>query len=112
MAVDVSGIAGDVYGVVGMGIGLGVLAGSAGMVMRSMDRNLYGRKDASQRGWKEGGRGRYRTEICRHPQIRRTTTTRRKTTTKKRTRYTPYTTQRDFYNPFTDQPKFDIERRF
>lgn len=43
MAVDVSGIAGDVYGVVGAGISLGVLAGTTGMVMRSMERNIYGR---------------------------------------------------------------------
>jgi len=43
MAVDVTGIAGDVYGIAGMGIGLGVLAGTSGMVMRSMERNIYGR---------------------------------------------------------------------
>jgi len=50
MAVDVSGISGDVFGIVGMGIGLGVLAGTAGMVMRSMDQNLYrGRRDYRQK---------------------------------------------------------------
>ena len=80
MAVDVSGVAGTTFGIVGMGIGLGVLAGTTGMIMRSMERNVYGQKDASQRGWKEGGRGRYRTTACRHP-------TRKKTTMKKQTRF-------------------------
>jgi len=31
----------------------------------------YGRKDASQRGWKRGGRGRNRTTNCRHPSKRK-----------------------------------------
>ena len=35
-----------------------------------MRRNGYGLKDGSQRGWLEGGRGRNRTDICRHPLIK------------------------------------------
>ena len=36
-----------------------------------MTRRGYGRKDGSQRGWKEGGRGRNRTTKCRHPEERK-----------------------------------------
>ena len=36
-----------------------------------MPRSEYGRKDGSGRGWKEGGRGRNRTNRCRHPTIKR-----------------------------------------
>ena len=31
----------------------------------------YGRKDGSRRGLKQGGRGRNRTNVCRHPKIRK-----------------------------------------
>ena len=34
-------------------------------------RQGYGRMDGSQRGWKEGGRGRNRTSNCRHPELRK-----------------------------------------
>lgn len=129
MTFDIGQTSGTVFGIVGMGIGLGVLAGTARMVMRSTERmyeggyrnEKFGMKDASQRGWKTGGRGRYRTTTttCRHPEIRRTT--RKKTTTKKRkktstkkrnqTRYTPrYETQRGFYNPYTSNIKIEIPR--
>jgi len=40
---DIDKTASSVYGIVGTGIGLGVLAGTSGMVMRSMERNIYGR---------------------------------------------------------------------
>ena len=30
----------------------------------------YGKKDGSQRGWKEGGGGRNRTDECRNPEIK------------------------------------------
>ena len=40
MVYDVSGTASTVYGIAGMGIGLGVLAGTSSMVMRSM-RGMY-----------------------------------------------------------------------
>jgi len=36
-----------------------------------MVRSGYGRKDGSQRGYKEGGRGRNRTSKCRHPKIKK-----------------------------------------
>jgi len=56
MSVDVSGISGDVFGIVGMGIGLGVLAGTASMVMRSMDQNLYrGRRPRKRRVQTQNG---------------------------------------------------------
>ena len=35
-----------------------------------MERSLYGRKDGSQRGRRQGGRGRNRTDTCRHPEIK------------------------------------------
>jgi len=31
-------------------------------------RRGYGRKDGSGSGWEEGGRGRNRTDNCRHPE--------------------------------------------
>jgi len=34
-------------------------------------RKGFGRKDGSQRGLKAGGRGRNRTENCRHPEKKR-----------------------------------------
>jgi len=34
-------------------------------------RRGRGRKDGSQSGWKNGGRGRNRTDECRHPERRR-----------------------------------------
>jgi len=34
-------------------------------------RKGFGLKDGSQRGLKEGGRGRNRTEDCRHPEIKK-----------------------------------------
>ena len=36
-----------------------------------MARKNYGQKDGSQRGRKEGGKGRNRTPNCRHPEIKR-----------------------------------------
>ena len=33
-----------------------------------MARQGYGLKEGSQRGWNEVGRGRNRTEDCRHPE--------------------------------------------
>ena len=30
-----------------------------------------GQKDGSQQGWKRGGRGRNRTDECRHPEIKK-----------------------------------------
>ena len=42
MAFNIDATASSVYGIVGTGIGLGVLAGTSGMVMRSMERNVYG----------------------------------------------------------------------
>ena len=35
-----------------------------------MPREGYGKKDGSQKGRKQGGRGRNRTDNCRHPNIR------------------------------------------
>jgi len=35
-----------------------------------MPKKGYGKKDGSQRGFKEGGRGRNRTDNCRHPELR------------------------------------------
>ena len=37
-----------------------------------MNRRGYGRKDGSQRGRREGGRGRNRTSNCRHPEKKKT----------------------------------------
>ena len=34
-------------------------------------RTGFGRKDGSQQGFKQGGRGRNRTTTCRHPNIKR-----------------------------------------
>ena len=34
-------------------------------------RRGFGRKDGSQRGWQQGGRGRNRTDECRNPDIRK-----------------------------------------
>ena len=34
-------------------------------------RRGFGRKDGSQRGWLSGGRGRNRTEDCRHPETKK-----------------------------------------
>lgn len=31
----------------------------------------YGRMDGSQKGWKEGGRGRNKTLDCRHPELKK-----------------------------------------
>ena len=36
-----------------------------------MPREGYGKKDGSGRGWKEGGRGRNKTDKCRNPTIRK-----------------------------------------
>jgi len=36
-----------------------------------MPRDGYGKKDGSQKGRKEGGRGRNRTSDCRHPEKRK-----------------------------------------
>jgi len=38
---------------------------------RGRGDDRFGRKDASQYGWKRGGRGRNRTEECRHPEKKR-----------------------------------------
>jgi len=35
-----------------------------------MPRKGYGKKDGSRRGFREGGRGRNRTNKCRHPKMR------------------------------------------
>lgn len=87
MSVDVSGIAGDVYGIVGTGIGLGVLAGTSGMVMRSMERNIYGRPYRPIYDSEE-------EEEYRRPRTRtykkRKTSKKRKTTRKKPTRRDEY----------------------
>ena len=34
-------------------------------------RSGYGSKDGSQRGYKEGGRGRNRTSVCRNPTVKK-----------------------------------------
>ena len=86
--VDVSGTAGTVFGIAGMGIGLGLLAHTASNIARSTDRMYdrqgygqgqgfgrgreslrrgYGLKDTSQRGRREGGLGRNRVSTCRYP---------------------------------------------
>ena len=31
---------------------------------------MYGRKDGSQYGLKQGGRGRNRTDVCRNPEVK------------------------------------------
>ena len=36
-----------------------------------MSRKGFGKKDGSQRGLKQGGRGRNRTNKCRHPSIKK-----------------------------------------
>ena len=36
-----------------------------------MPRTGFGKKDGSQRGWKQGGGGRNRTSECRHPKIKK-----------------------------------------
>ena len=36
-----------------------------------VERNGYGKKDGSQKGLKQGGRGRNQTTSCRHPVIKR-----------------------------------------
>ena len=36
-----------------------------------MPRQGYGLRDGSQRGRREGGRGRNRTSNCRHPKIKK-----------------------------------------
>jgi len=35
-------------------------------------RREFGRKEGNQLGWSSGGRGRNRTNDCRHPSIRKT----------------------------------------
>jgi len=37
----------------------------------SRPRGVFGRKDGTQIGRKQGGRGRNRTPICRHPKKKR-----------------------------------------
>ena len=36
-----------------------------------MPRKGFGKKDGSQKGWNEGGRGRNRTANCRHKEIKK-----------------------------------------
>ena len=36
-----------------------------------MARQGYGRKDGSQKGARQGGKGRNRTDDCRHPNIKK-----------------------------------------
>lgn len=36
-----------------------------------MPREGYGRKKGDQKGYKQGGRGRNRTDNCRHPTIKK-----------------------------------------
>jgi len=59
MVVDTSGMASSVFGIAGMGIGLGLIAHTAGNIARSTDR-MYDRrrgrglKDTKQRDTREG----------------------------------------------------------
>lgn len=66
---DIGQTAGTVGSIIGMGIGLSLLAKTAKNVSDTM-RPGYGRKDGSQRGFRSGGRGRNRTSSCRHPKTR------------------------------------------
>lgn len=36
-----------------------------------MPRQGYGKKDGSGHGWKEGGRGKNRSNKCRHPTLKK-----------------------------------------
>ena len=36
-----------------------------------MPRRGFGRRDGSQRGMRQGGRGRNRTSNCRHPSVKK-----------------------------------------
>lgn len=36
-----------------------------------MNYKKYNKKDGSQYGWKQGGRGRNKTSECRHPELKR-----------------------------------------
>lgn len=83
MTFDIGQTSSSVFGIVGMGVSLGVLAGTAGMVMRSMDHNLYGKP---------------------RPRVQQ-----RRPTTKRKKRVSTYT---DFYNPYRDQIKIPISRRW
>jgi len=75
---DIGGTANTVFGIAGMGIGLGLLAHTANNITRMSDsmydrprrRSNYGRMDGTQRGRRTGGRGRNRTSTCRQPRRR------------------------------------------
>lgn len=79
---DIGGTASSVFGIAGMGIGLGLLAHTANNITRMSDQMYdrprrrrdygYGLKDGSQRGRRSGGRRRNRTSTCRHPRRRST----------------------------------------
>lgn len=62
--------AGTIGSIIGMGIGLSLLAKTAKDVSKTMSPTRRGQKDASQRGRRSGGRRRNRTTTCRHPRTR------------------------------------------
>ena len=100
MTFDIGQTASSVYGIVGTGISLGVLAGTAGMVMRSMERNVYGgsgedfrRPYSYMRRDEEEYQPRPRT-------YQKRKTTRKQTKSKKRK-----TTRRDEYE---ERPRYGI----
>ena len=99
MAVDVSGISGNVYGIVGTGISLGLLSGMAGMTMRAAERISEGgyRRPYHQRSYGRGYRREpfyeeekeeeieYRRPL---PRTYKRKTTQKKSSSKKRKTYT------------------------
>lgn len=93
---DVTSTAGDVYGIVGAGIGLGVLSGMAGMTMRSM-RGLYEPGYYEQRPY-------YGRE--------RTSTYKKKSSRRKTRRRDEYEEERprDFYSPYGRPMRLNIPR--
>jgi len=98
MAVDVSGIAGDVYGVVGAGITLGVLAGTTGMIMRSMERNVYGLPSHREEREEE--------LEYRRPRPQTRTYQKRKTTKKRKTSKKRKTTKTYQRNEYEERPRY------
>lgn len=98
MAFDMMSTAGNVYGVVGAGIGIGVLAGTSSMVMRSM-RGMYDQPYERREPY-----GRPREEYR-----RRKTSVRRKKPTRQRRDYEEES-PRGFYNPAGRPMRLNIPR--
>lgn len=85
----------DVYGIVGTGISLGVLAGTTGMIMRSMERNVYDRPMERSRGYgrrpysreEEDEEDEYYRRPKRTSSRKSTSSKKRKSTSSRRPRY-------------------------